>query len=161
MGSEKAIIWSWQRRLRITEYYYNTHKRVRYNLSKTLLNYKSNKYGLHIGLNIFGRGLHIMHLGPILTNGKVRVGEDCSVHINTALVAHGVSGEVPKLGNHIVIGIGATVLGGVWIADGIAIGANALVNKSFYEENIAIAGVPAKKISNNGAYNWNKQKGRQ
>lgn len=40
--------------------------------------------------------------------------------------------------------------------DNIAIGANAVVNKNFTEENIAIAGIPAKKISNNGALEWNK-----
>ena len=160
LGSEKAVIWSWQKRLRKTEYYYNTNKKIRFNISKAILNHKSNKYGLHVGLNVFGRGLHIMHLGSILTNGRVRVGEDCAVHINTALVAQGVSNEVPKLGNHIVIGTGATILGDIWIADGIAIGANALVNKSFYEENIAVAGVPAKKISNNGALSWNKKKGK-
>jgi len=36
------------------------------------------------------------------------------------------------------------------IADGIVIGANSVVNKSFTEENITIAGVPAKKINNKG-----------
>ena len=157
-GSEKAIIWSWQKRLRRTEYYFNTGKKIRYNLSKILLNWKSNKYGLHIGLNVFDRGLHIMHLGPILTNGRVRVGKDCAIHINTALVAQGVVGDTPVLGDNIVIGVGATILGGVTIAEGIAIGANALVNKSFNEPDIAIAGVPAKKISDNGRKNWKNGK---
>jgi len=46
---------------------------------------------------------------------------------------------------------------GVYIANNVAIGANALVNKSVEEENIAIAGVPAKKISNNGRLEWNKK----
>ena len=99
-----------------------------------------------------------MHLGSILVNEKVRVGKDCAIHINTALVAQGVSSDTPILGDNIVIGVGATVLGGITLADGIAVGANALVNKSFQESDIAIAGVPAKKISNNGKKNWNKQK---
>lgn len=159
LGSEKATIWSYQKRLRLTEYYFNTNKKMRYILSKVILNYKSNKYGIHIGLNVFERGLQIMHLGPILTNGRARVGRNCSVHVNTALVAQGVSDDVPKLGDNIVIGVGATIVGNVWIANGIAVGANSLVNKSFYEENIAIAGVPAKKISNNGTQCWGKAKG--
>lgn len=46
------------------------------------------------------------------------------------------------------------MLGDVRLADNIAVGANAVVNKSFDEENIAIAGVPAKKISNNGRKVW-------
>lgn len=158
LGSESAIIWSWQKRLRKTEYYYNTNKKLRYNLSKILLNWRSNKYGLHIGLNVFDKGLHVMHLGSILTNGGVRAGRDCAIHINTALVAQGVSNDTPVLGNNIVIGVGATIVGGVTLADGIAVGANALVNKSFNEPNIAIAGVPAKKISENGKNNWNNEK---
>lgn len=154
LGSENATIWSYQRRLRITEYYYNRNKKIRYIISKLILNYKSNKYGFHIGLNVFERGLHIMHLGSILTNGRVRVGRDCSIHINTAIVAQGVTDDVPKLGDNIVIGVGAVIVGGIWIANGIAVGANALVNKNFCDENIAIAGVPARKVSNNGTQNW-------
>lgn len=56
---------------------------------------------------------------------------------------------------------GATILGNVWIANGITIGANALVNKNFDEEKIAIAGVPAKKISDNGRWQWGSSKFRR
>lgn len=63
-------------------------------------------------------------------------------------------GGGPHIGNNVVIGVGAVVLGDTYIADGIAVGANAVVNKSFEEPNIAIAGVPARKISNNGRYKW-------
>ena len=41
---------------------------------------------------------------------------------------------------------GAKIYGNIIIANNIAIGANAVVNKSFEEENILIAGNPAKKI---------------
>ena len=98
-----------------------------------------------------------MHLGPILINGRARLGEDCTVHINTALVARGTDNSVPTLGNGVVIGIGSVIVGGVYIADNIAIGACSMVNKSFDEPNIAIAGVPAKKISDNGRLTWNKK----
>ena len=157
VGSEKMAIWRWQRRLRYTEYYYNSGHRILYLINKVLFNYKSNKYGIHIGLNNFGKGLKIMHLGSVLVNGNVKVGMDCTVHINTAIVAHGLEGGTPVLGNNIVIGVGTVILGNITIADGIAIGANSVVNKSFIEKNIAIAGVPAKKISNNGTQKWNKK----
>ena len=94
------------------------------------------------------------HTGPILINGKATIGENVSLHINTAIVAHGNRGGVPTIGNGVVLGVGAVVLGDVRLADNIAVGANAVVNKSFAEENIAIAGVPAKKISNNGRKVW-------
>lgn len=142
--------------LRITEYHKNSNHRVRYIFYLAWLNRLRNRYGLNINVNVFDRGLKIMHMGPILTNSRVRVGKDCSIHINTALVAQGVTDDVPMLGDNIVIGVGATVVGGVKIADGVAIGAGAVVTKSFGEEGIAIAGVPARKISDNGRAKWNK-----
>jgi serine O-acetyltransferase len=55
---------------------------------------------------------------------------------------------VPSIGNNVVIGPGAVIVGAITIADGIAIGANSYVNRSFLEPNITIAGCPAKRISN-------------
>ncbi|MBT0889312.1 hypothetical protein KJR38_03095 [Streptococcus lutetiensis] len=53
---------------------------------------------------------------------------------------------MPVIGNNVDIGVGAKIIGNVTIADGIKIGANAVVNKSFYEEGITIVGVPARKV---------------
>ncbi len=156
-GSEIATIWHFQKRLRLTEYYLNSRKRILYYLSSWRLNRLKNKYSLNITLNGCGKGLKIMHLGPILMNGKVKIGEDVSIHINTSFVAQGVSDAVPKIGNGVVIGVGAVILGGVKIANNVAIGANAVVNKDVLEENIAVAGVPAKKVSNSGRLEWNKK----
>lgn len=99
-----------------------------------------------------------MHIGPILINGRSTVGKDCTFHINTAIVAGGTTDDVPTLSDGIVVGVGAVILGGVFLAENIAVGANAVVNKSFSEPDIAIAGVPARKISNNGRTKWNKNK---
>ena len=125
---------------------------------KLLLNRLSVKLSIHIPINTCGRGLKIMHTSPILINGKAKCGDNLSVHINTSIVAHGATGGVPKIGDNCVIGVGAVILGDVHIANNIAVGANAVVNKSFEEENIAIAGVPAKKISNNGRLTWSGEK---
>ena len=89
-------------------------------------------------------------------SGRVKVGQDCRLHMNTALVAGGTTKGVPTLGNNVVVGYGAVVLGDVRIADYVAIGANAVVNKDCLEENVTIAGVPAKVISHNGSGNWGK-----
>ncbi len=154
--SERDIIKRHQVLLRKTEYHINTHHKIRAALYKIKLNCIQNKYGLHIPPNTCMRGLRIMHLGSILINANSEVGEDCAFHINTALVAGGIVGAAPKLGKHVILGIGAIVLGGVSVADNVAIGANAVVNKDVLESNIAVAGVPAKKISNNGSLEWNK-----
>ena len=66
----------------------------------------------------------------------------------------GNNGYAPVLGDNIVVGYGAVILGNTHVANGVAIGANAVVNKDVLEENIAVAGVPARKISNNGRNTW-------
>lgn len=112
LGGERSTIWHIQKCLRYTEYYFNSGKRIRYGLYLFWLNHLRNKYGIHIGLNVCDKGLKIMHLGSILTNGDVRIGKDCALHINTSFVAKGVNSDVPKLGNGIVVGVGAVVVGG-------------------------------------------------
>ena len=42
------------------------------------------------------------------------------------------------------------MFGNIKIGNNVAIGANAVVNKSFEENGITIAGVPAKKVSDKG-----------
>ncbi|MDE7440213.1 MAG: serine acetyltransferase [Clostridia bacterium] len=152
--SENDILKRHQVLLRKTEYHLNAKHRIRGALTKLKLFRLQNKFGLHIPLNCCGKGLKIVHLGPILINGKCTVGENCIFHINTALVAGGTNDDVPTLGNNVLVGIGATILGGVAIADGVAIGAGAVVNKDVSEADIAVAGVPAKKISNKGSRAW-------
>ena len=53
-----------------------------------------------------------------------------------------------KIGNHVWIGINATILKGVTIGDGAIIAAGAVVNKDV-EENSLVGGVPAKVIKKN------------
>lgn len=156
---EKDILRKYQVLLRKEEYHFNTKHKLRSFIYHLKVNRLGNKYGLHIGVNTCGKGLKIMHLGSVLINDNARVGENCRFHINTALVAGGTNDYAPQLGNNIVIGVGATILGKVRIANGVAIGAGAVVNKDVFEENIAVAGVPAKKISNNGTFSWCKKHG--
>ncbi len=143
--------------LRKCEYHKNNRHFIRGTYYRIKLGYLQNKYGMHIALNCCDEGLRIMHTGSILMNGKACLGKNCALHINSGIVAGGINSEAPTLGDGVVVGVGAIVLGGVRIADNVAIGANAVVNKSVLEENVAVAGVPAKIISNNGRLNWNKK----
>lgn len=99
-----------------------------------------------------------MHVGPILMNSKTTCGKNLSVHINTSFVAGGRDNSAPTIGDNVVVGVGAVIVGGVKVANNVAIGANAVVNRDVNEESIAVAGVPAKKINNNGSQTWNKSK---
>lgn len=155
--SETSILRRHAVLLRKTEYYTNTGNWLLKNVYHLMLRRIQNRYGIHVPINCCAKGLRIMHVGPILINNRAAVGSDCVFHINTGLVAGGMTDAAPKLGDNVVVGFGAVVLGDVYVAKGVAIGANAVVNKSVEEENIAVAGVPAKKISNNGSNSWGKR----
>ena len=157
--TEQDAIWKYQRRLRVTEYHQNTGHNLRYLFSRYLLHRMQFKYGMKVKLNSCGKGLKIMHMGSILTNGDL--GEDCAIHVNVSIVSGGRDTGTPIIGNRAVIGVGAVILGSIKLGNGIAVGANAVVTKSFEEDNIAIAGVPAKKISENGSSTWNKKQDSQ
>lgn len=154
---EVDFLWKHNILLRKTEYFTNCNKKIRMVIYKARLRLFQNRHHIHIGLNCFDSGLKIMHLGPILVNGKVKAGKNISLHINTSIVAGGTSEGVPILHDGIVVGVGAVILGDIKLAKNIAIGANSVVNKSFLEENITVAGVPAKKINSNGSMSWNKK----
>ena len=72
---------------------------------------------------------------------KKRVGENCRLH-----VCVNIGTGSPQIGNNVYIGPGAKIFGKIRIANGIKIGANAVVNKDFYQEGKTIVGVPAKYI---------------
>ena len=71
---------------------------------------------------------------------------------------NGGSSIAPIIGNNVYIGPGAVIYGGIEIADNCYIGANAVVNKSFLEQNSVIAGVPAKVIKKRNAGMWEKNR---
>lgn len=151
---EVDVLYKYNYLLRKTEYYKNSNKKISRFIYHSRLKRMSNKYSIHIPLNVFGKGLKLMHVGPILVNGKVKAGENISLHVNTSIVAGGVNNQVPILGDGIIVGVGAVILGGITLANDIAVGANSVVNKSFLINDIAIGGVPAKKISDNGSNSW-------
>lgn len=109
---ESHILRKHQLILRKTEYYMNTNKRIRTIIYRILLSAIQNRYSLHIPPNTCGKGLKIMHIGPVLLNGRAIVGENCVFHINTALVAGGNNDCTPILGNNVILGVGAVVVGG-------------------------------------------------
>lgn len=59
-------------------------------------------------------------------------------------------GMAPRIGSMVFVGTGAKITGDVEIADGVVIGANAVVTKSNREPNVTIAGNPARIINNRG-----------
>lgn len=93
---------------------------------------------------------------------EVKFGKDCMVSYQSVFRttdAHSLfdtnSGELINqpnsiiLGNHVWVGQGALIMQGVSLGDNIVVGTRALVTKSFNQEYIAVAGVPAKVVREN------------
>ena len=137
--------------MRKLEYVLNCYKGLRRtfygNILKLWLYHLSVKSGITLPPNTFGKGLYLAHHGSIVVNHKARFGNNCVLQ-NGVNISNDVVG-----GDHIYLGAGSKVMIGVHLAKDIIVGANAVVTKSFTEENIVLAGIPAVKISNNGFCN--------
>ena len=153
---EKAVLWKHQKLLRKAEYYLNTRKGLLLRLTRFRLLKLQSRYAIHVPLNSCGKGLKIMHVGPVLINKGAVLGKDCVLHMNVGIVAGGTNDDAPVLGDRVIVGYGAVILGKTRIADSVAVGANAVVNKDVTEEDIAVAGVPARKVSDRGRSAWAK-----
>ena len=141
--TENDYIWRYQKRLRKTEYYSNTNKLLRYFFSRVRLIRLSAKLGMNVRLNSCGKGLRIVHISSVITSGDI--GENYTAFPNT-LVGQGTDGRNPVIGDNVSVFAGAIIVGGVTIANDVIVGANSFVNKSFLEEGVIIAGVPARII---------------
>lgn len=137
--------------LRKAEYYHNNpnplHK-ILYAFHYVRLRRMTASFCSEIPINVFGKGLVIWHPGRIIVNPHARVGEYCS--ISSGVVIAQAHNENPVIGDHVELMIDAKVLGGISVADYVRIGASALVLKNIDEPNTTWAGIPAKKISNQG-----------
>jgi serine O-acetyltransferase len=147
-------VWKFERLMRKLEYFKNCKKDIASKVYFNYLRYRFYKLSLKLGFfipeNTFGPGLAItFYSGPIIVNAKV--GADCRISQCVTIGRTPGCNDAPKIGNHVFIGPGAVIVGPIEIADGIAIGANSYVSKSFREPGITIAGVPARKILNTGS----------
>jgi serine O-acetyltransferase len=84
-------------------------------------------------------------------NGNSKIGENCRIHVGVNIGTEaGYGDRAPTIGNNCYIAPGAKIFGKIVIGDNNVIGANAVVNKSFEQSGVSIAGVPAKIISYKG-----------
>ena len=107
--------------------------------------------GFSIPINCFGPGLSIAHYGTIVVNDTAKVGKNCRIHEGVTIGATGKNGQAAIIGDNCFLATGAKVIGDIHLGNDIAVGANAVVTKSFLEDKITLGGVPAKKISNHSS----------
>lgn len=146
-------IWQYQRLMRKLEYLTNCKRNK---ILRVFTHYRYRKLGIKLGfsipINTFGPGLSIAHYGTIVVNGGAKIGANCRIHVDVNIGTEaGKQADAPTIGNDCYIGPGAKIFGKIILGDDIAIGANAVVNKSFPEGPATLGGVPARVISNKGA----------
>lgn len=92
-----------------------------------------------------GPGLLILHFGGIVINSRVAMGRECTLHHGVTIGNRHPGGPSPQLGDRVLIGAGAKILGGVRVGDDVEIGANAVVLTDLPDGAVAV-GVPARIV---------------
>jgi len=137
---------------RLTNYYFYLKQK---NIFQRLLQSVFNKLFLHYNSKFcndfkakvkIGKGLHIPHPIGIVINGKVEIGDYCTIMQQVTIGNNLLEiDKVPKIGSKVIIGAGAKIVGDIKIGNNVIIGANAVVTKDI-PDNCVVAGIPAKII---------------
>ncbi len=149
--TEKFQIWQYVKALRKSGYYKAyERKSLFHKLAGLYWRRKQNTIGVKLGLILgnqaFDEGLVIHHIGPIVADGNI--GKNCQLHGDNC-IGRSRGNDTPTLGDNVRLGVGAKVIGDIFIANNVTIAAGAVVTKSCYEEGVTLAGIPAKIIKTN------------
>lgn len=110
-------------------------------------NILASRLGFFVTAGTIGPGLKIYHYGHIFIHPHAKIGENFTIHSSCLVGSNGKLPDIPPtIGDNVDIGVNAQVLGGITIADGVKIGAGAIVTKSILEPNVTVVGIPARVI---------------
>ena len=98
-----------------------------------------------------GRRLVIDHGTGIVIGATTEIGDDCLIYQGVTLGGTGVmqGKRHPTLGNNVMIGSGAKVLGPIKIGDNARVAANSVVLREV-PENSTVVGIPGRIVRING-----------
>ena len=105
---------------------------------------------IHPGATI-GKGLMIDHGMGVVIGETAEIGDNCTIYQGVTLGGTGkdVGKRHPTLGNNVLVGSGAKVLGPFTVGDNAKIAANAVVLKEVPPNSTAV-GIPAKIVKTGG-----------
>ncbi len=131
---------------------YNENKRGR--ISQLLLAYYTMRFrslgfrcSFSIGNQCFGYGLVIPHYGTIVVGSSNRIGNYAVLHTSTC-----ITNDTKVIGDGLYLSTGAKMTSSIQLGNNISIGANSVVNKEFTQNDIMVAGAPAKYIKDAQAW---------
>lgn len=145
--------WQFQKIMRKLEYWTNCYNSA---WSKIYILYLRKVYqqlsirlGFSIHINTFGEGLCLGHYGYTVIAGGTKIGKFCTI-TSGVTIGRTIDKKYSVIGDNCYIGVGASIINGAILGNNVTVGAGAVVTKSFAEDNIVLAGVPAKIISRKG-----------
>ena len=96
---------------------------------------------------VIGRRLVIDHGMGIVIGETAEIGDDCLIYHGVTLCGTGkdVGKRHPTIGNNVLIGTGAKVLGPIKVGDNSRIAANSVVLREIPEDSTAV-GIPARVV---------------
>lgn len=92
-----------------------------------------------------GKGFRIHHFGCIIFHPSTIAGDNLTIYHGVTIGDKGGFGKAARIGNNVLIGAGAKVIGEIIIGDNSIIGANSVVTKSI-EPNSIVVGIPGRII---------------
>ncbi len=101
---------------------------------------------IHPGATI-GRGLVIDHGSGVVIGETAEIGDNCTIYQGVTLGGTGkdVGKRHPTLGNNVMVGAGAKILGPLTVGDNAKVAAGAVVLEDIPEDSTAV-GIPAKVV---------------
>ena len=98
-----------------------------------------------------GRRLFIDHAMGVVIGETCEVGDDCVLYQGVTLGGTGneCGKRHPTLGNNVIVGTGAKVLGNIHIGDRVRIGGNSVVVKDV-PPDCTVVGIPGRVVRRNG-----------
>ncbi len=106
---------------------------------------------IHPGATI-GKGFFIDHGMGVVVGETSEIGNNCVLFHNVTLGGTGKhkGKRHPTIGNNVMIGTGAILLGPITVGDNVRIGANTFILMRDVPDNTTVAGTPGRIVKMNG-----------
>lgn len=122
-------------------------------ITAKLLSFIFNRYKIKYGIQIsftteIGEGLTIPHCGGIVIGERAKIGRNCTILQGVTIGSNLFKSrfDLASIGDNVLIGAGAKIIGPLKIGDNVTIGANSVVTKDI-PSGAVVGGNPAKVLS--------------
>lgn len=130
---------------RLSHFFYKIHMKFLARLISQIARFLTG-IEIHPGAKI-GRRLFIDHGTGVVIGETATIGDDCIIYHGSTLGGTGKDKlkRHPDIGNNVLVGAGAKVLGPIKIGNNVKIGANSVVLKNI-PDNCTVVGIPGKIV---------------